>query len=149
MTQNDHHWLLAKAMIEAKLDGTLYYYQQAIEIAPFSDIAVYSLARFLDYKLRTKNEINNQKTVARIINNYNEVLRINPGIISALVDQGYLNWLIGDLKEAKEKFKRGLQYKEIVSETFTADLNYGLAKIAAEEDDFSKSLELYTRDYFY
>ena len=79
---------------------------------------------------------------------YEEVLKINPGNIVALAAQGYVLWLLGgadNAKLAKKKFETGLEFKDIVRETFVGELNYGLARIAAEEGAFEESYALYTQ----
>lgn len=141
MTNEDPLWLLAESEIRP-LEERLQIVQQAIEIAPSFEIALYRKAQYSELELRIKNEVKWER-VENVVNQYDEVLRINPGNIAALVAQGYLYWLVEKLDEAREKFERGLGYKAIVSETFTGDLNYGLARIAAEKGEFNKSFELY------
>jgi hypothetical protein len=128
----DPLWLLAAGQVQADSEMELFYLRRATEAADQFEIAQYLLARCQEYRLRQRDEIARDR-VRLVIDDYDRVLRINPGNIAALAAQGYLWWLAEELEKAKEKFLEGCAVKAIVQETFVGELNYGLARIAAEK----------------
>jgi tetratricopeptide (TPR) repeat protein len=142
LSVGDPLYLLAAAEIEPDLSKEIFLFQQAADRAPDFEIAQYRLAYYSEMRFRAQNEI----TMARagsVIKEYDEVLRINPGNIASLAAQGYLLWLLRSKKKAKKKFEEGCAIKAIVRQTFIGELNYGLARIAAEEGRFNTSYDLY------
>ena len=143
-------YLLAAAEIEADLNKEILLFQQATELAPDFEIAQYRLAYYSEMRFRAQNELTKARAES-VIKEYDEVLRINPGNIASLAAQGYLWWLLEDLNKAKSlnkakrKFKEGCDVKATVRQTFIGELNYGLARIAAEEGQFNMSYDLYTQ----
>lgn len=142
LSQTDPLWLLAAAEIQPDLDGTLFLLRRATEMAPDFEIAQYRLANFSEMRLRARNEIGKDR-VQSVIEEYDEVLRINPGNTGALAAQGYLSWLLEELEEARKKFEEGRELKASVRQTFIGEFNYGLARVAAEKGEFNKSYDLY------
>jgi hypothetical protein len=53
----------------------------------------------------------------------------------AWANVGYMHWLLEEFGRARDAYERGRQYKEIKRETFVAQLDYGLARIAGEGPD--------------
>jgi tetratricopeptide (TPR) repeat protein len=143
MSERNALYLLAAGAIESDLDKEILLFRKATEIAPDFQIAQFLLAHYSNMQFRKQNEIVKARAKS-VMKEYDEVLKINPGNIAALAAQGYLIWLQGDLDEAKKKFKEGCEVKANVRETFIGELNYGLARIAAEEGDFDKSYDLFT-----
>jgi tetratricopeptide (TPR) repeat protein len=138
-------WLLAAAELQPDLTQKLLYLQQATETARDFEIVQYLLAFHSEMRLRIRDEIQ-QAWVERVIKHYDAVLKINYGNIRALVAQGYLWWLLGgkeNLEKAWKKFEEGREIKTINRQTFDGDLNYGLARIAAENGDFNASYNFY------
>jgi len=137
-------WWLARAEAEADVNKKLDFLRKATEFDSSFEIAQYRLAQFSEMRVRMRDEIPMER-VDSLIEEYDEVLRINPGNIGALSAQGYLLWLAGNLEEAQKKFDEGLQSKAIVRQTFVGDLQHGLARIAAENGDINRSFNLYTQ----
>jgi tetratricopeptide (TPR) repeat protein len=135
-------YLLALAIIEPDLGRKIPIFRQAAEAAPDFEMAQYLLAYFSGMRFRMQNEIVEARARS-VIEEYEKVLRINPGNIAALSSQGYIYWLLGDFRKARKKFEEGRGTKAVVSETFIGELNYGLARIAAEEGDFEKTCDLF------
>ena len=135
-------YLLALAIIEPDLGRKIPIFRQAAEAAPDFEMAQYLLAYYSEMRFRMQNEIVEARARS-VIEEYEKVLRINPGNIAALSSQGYIYWLLGNFKKAKKKFEEGRGTKAVVSETFIGELNYGLARIAAEEGDFEKTCDLF------
>jgi hypothetical protein len=67
-----------------------------------------------------------------VIEQYERVLATNPGNIAAWANTGYLLWLIEDNERAEGVFLRGSEYRERKSGAVSAELAYGLARVAAE-----------------
>ena len=142
LSERNALYLLALAIIEPDLGKKIPIFRQATEAAPDFEMAQYLLAYYSEMRFRMQNEI--AETRARsVIDEYEKVLRINPGNIAALSSQGYIYWLLGNFSKAKKKFEEGRGTKAVVSETFIGELNYGLARIASEEGDFEKSYALF------
>jgi type III secretory pathway component EscV len=138
-------YLLTAGAIEPDIEREIRYFRLATESNPNFQIAQFLLSYYLERHFRSQNEINYERAKI-VLEEYDKVLEINPGNIAALAAQGYIYWLLKDKNdEAKEKFKEGCDFKTIVCETFIGELNYGLARIAAEEGRFNTSYELYTQ----
>ncbi len=144
-------YYLVAGTIEPNVDKALFLFRQSAELASDFQMAQYLLAYYSELKFRIQDEISDDR-VKSVIEEYKRVLDINPGNIAALAAQGYLYWLLVDhdnpetlkyLKEAKTKFKDGCEVKAIARQTFIGQLNYGLARIAAEEGDFNDSYDKY------
>ena len=79
-----------------------------------------------------------------VLEEYNDVLRINPGNIAAIAAQGHLYWLCGVADQAERKFNEGLELKSVSAETFVGEMYYGLARIAAEKGALGDSLRYFS-----
>jgi tetratricopeptide (TPR) repeat protein len=134
LSEQNALWLLAAAECEVSLDSKLQWLERAAEQDPEFEIALYRRAFFTEMRLRSRNEIES-KRVESVIDYYKHVLELNPANIGALAATAYLWWLIGDLKNARQRYEEGLEVKAIVSQTFIGDLSYGLARVLAEEGD--------------
>jgi tetratricopeptide (TPR) repeat protein len=137
-------WLLAAAECEVHVDSRLQWLERAAEQDPEFEIALYRRAFFTEMRLRSRNEIE-QERVHSVIAYYDRVLELNPANIGALAATGYLQWLIGDLKKARQRYEEGLEIKAIVSQTFIGDLSYGLARVVAEEGDRVRAFQLFSQ----
>ena len=118
---------------------------RAVELDSASDVAQYDLASALEMMWRARTTL--ERDVADVVRDeYERVLTVNPGNISAWGNLGYIDWLLGepeDLEQAARTFERGREYKEIKRETFVSELDYGLARIAAERGDFNEAYRRY------
>jgi len=115
---------------------------RAVELDSTFDVAQYDLASALEMMWRARPTL--ERDVAEVVRDeYERVLTVNPGNISAWGNLGYIDWLLGDLDRAARVFERGREYKEIKRETFVSELDYGLARIAAERGDFNEAYRRY------
>lgn len=128
------------------------FFLRAIELEPTFEVAQFELALAVERMWRRRRTL--EPTVADMIaDEYERVLTLNPGNIAAWASLGYMQWLLaerGDEKEreahlerAEQFLQRGREYKEIKRETFVAELDYGLARIAAERGDFKRAYRRY------
>ena len=118
---------------------------RAVELDSTSDVAQFDLASALEMMWRARTTL--ERDVAEVVRDeYERVLTVNPGNISAWGNLGYIDWLLGekeDLEQAEKVFERGREYKEIKRETFVSELDYGLARISAERGDFNEAYRRY------
>lgn len=142
LSERNALYILAAGEIEPDIDKEILLFRQATEIAPDFQIAQYLLAFSSEMLFRTQNEIAKARAKS-VIEEYDEILKINPGNIAALSAQGYIWWLLEDYDKAKKKYEEGREIKAIARQTFIGDLNYGLARIEAENGNFNKSYDLY------
>jgi hypothetical protein len=77
---------------------------------------------------------------------------MNPGNVAAYANAGFMLWLLSkpddppdDIRrrDVKSYYERGRRYKEIKRETFVVEIDFGLARLAAEEGHFEKAYEYY------
>jgi len=115
---------------------------RAVELDSTSDVAQYDLASALEMTWRARTTL--ERDVAEVVRDeYERVLTVNPGNVSAWGNLGYVEWLLGNLDQAERVFERGREYKEIARETFVSELDYGLARIAAERGEFNEAYRRY------
>jgi hypothetical protein len=140
------HYLFAAALLEPRTTSALSLLRRAVDLSPRFEVAQFERARRTEALWQFRPEL--EKTVADTVKaHYMEVVRINPGNIQAWSSLGHTFWLIAqtdeELKEAQRYFRRGLEYKEIKRETFTAGLDYSLARVAAELGEFADAYRHY------
>ena len=143
LSETDPLYLLTAATIEADAEKAILLFRQATEATAF-EIAQYSLAQNLEMQFRMQDELLAQRAES-VLREYLQVLAINPGNIAALASRGYLFWLLEEAGHATRTFENGLEIKAIMHQTFIGELNYGLARIAAEKGQFNRSYDLYTQ----
>src|SRR5262249_39688142 len=123
----------------ADIEQALHYLRQAIDVAPRFEIALFRNAYYFEMRLRMQDDLSLAR-VREVIEEYDQVLKVNAGNIAALASQGYLWWLcdgssentVFNLKKAERRFEAGRQVKAISGQTYIGDLNYGLARVVAE-----------------
>ncbi|MGR9116049.1 MAG: hypothetical protein ACU85E_09805, partial [Gammaproteobacteria bacterium] len=132
--------------VESHLRTELQIFQRVVELEPRFEVALFSLAYKAEYLWRTRPSL--ERNVAELVlKQYEEVLKLNPGNVGAWANRGYIRWLLGepeDLRLASEDYRSGREYKDIKRETFVAELDHGLARIAAEQGSFTKAYRYYT-----
>ena len=124
--------LLARSFVEGDLRKRTVYLRRARELSPEFEIVRYRLAVSLDMSARNLDKLTSERAQP-LIEEYESVLRINPGNVASLVGQGYLFWLIGDLESAERVYRVAIDLQEIVAQTFVGDLKYSFARVAAEK----------------
>ena len=70
---------------------------------------------------------------------YQRTIDLNPGNIGAWANRGYLHWLLEEPEAAAGCYRAGRDYRMIKQETFVAELDYGLARNAAELGDLREA----------
>lgn len=139
----DQRFLLAAALDEANPRKARERFERAVEASRRGDeIAQYLYAEAWELVWRGRLCDDLDPTGARAIcDAYRTVLALNPGNLSAWTSLGYVNWLVGAPDDAQLAFERGLDYKEIQTETYVAELDYGLARKLAEEGRFTHAYD--------
>ncbi|HEY3137113.1 MAG TPA: hypothetical protein VGL29_13880, partial [Blastocatellia bacterium] len=140
-------WFLATAEIETDLNKKLLFLNKATELDSDFEIAQYRFAKVSEMRLRLRGEIRRER-VEGVIQQYEEVLSINPGNIGASLAQGNLWWLLRDWDAAERKLNEGCDTKAIVRQTFVGEFLYGLARIAVEKGDLNGAYDLYGQAVF-
>ncbi|HXK03299.1 MAG TPA: FHIPEP family type III secretion protein [Verrucomicrobiae bacterium] len=132
-SDEDPRYLFVSGRNQSHLNSRMNLLRRATELEPRFEVAQWSLAITRETMWRTRPTL--ESNVAEIVlRDYEEVLKINPGNVSAWANRGYIRWLLCDPK-AKEEFENGLEYKAMRPQTFISELDYGLARIAAEQGD--------------
>jgi tetratricopeptide (TPR) repeat protein len=148
--EQDARFLYVKGRVVAKQPQQ--FFLRAIELEPTFEVAQFELALAVERMWRRRRTL--EPTVAEMIaDEYERVLTLNPGNIAAWASLGYMQWLLAEqgdeeereerLEKAEQFLERGRDYKEIKRETFVAELDYGLARIAAERGDFKRAYRRY------
>jgi hypothetical protein len=138
----DPRFLFVRAELEDRLLSRIPLFQRAVELAPRFEVAQFELASASEQLWRTRPSL--ERTVAEtVFEQYGDVLKLNPGNIAAWANYGYLWWLLDEHDEAKAKFEAGLRVKEIKREAYVAEIDHGLARLAAEAGDFAAAYDHY------
>jgi tetratricopeptide (TPR) repeat protein len=139
--------LYVRGALDPNLRTRQQFYQRASDLDPRFEIAHFELAYASEQMWRRRPTF--ERNVAeRVIEQYEDVLRINQGNLIAKGSQGYIYWLLGtaaDGQRAREAFETGRDYKSIDRDTSVACLDHGLARLAAEQGKFREAYEHYIR----
>jgi FHIPEP family protein len=139
--EEDPKYLFASGRAQSHLTSRMNLLRRAVELEPRFEVAQWLLAITHETLWRTRPSL--ERNVARIVlREYEEVLKINPGNVSAWANRGYVRWLLYDEK-AKQEFENGLEYKAMRPQTFISALDSGLARIAAEQGDMVTAYKHY------
>lgn len=148
-SEQDAGYVLALGEIEARLRSGLMHCRRAVELDNQSELARFDLA--MQAEMIWRQERLEPALSRAIFQEYRLLLRLNPGNIAAWSNVGYMHWLLaqGDdaeksRQQSEDAFKRGRDYKEIKGETFVGELDYGLARIAAEAGKFNEAYYYFT-----
>jgi hypothetical protein len=106
-----------------------------VNLAPRWETAQWSVAFQAEWQWRARPTFE-PALAENPLGEYQRVIDLNPGNIGAWANRGYLFWLLDKCNDAKASFGAGRDYKMIKQETFVAELDYGLARIAAEQGEF-------------
>lgn len=120
-----------KAEVEPRLVPSLDYLSQAKKLVATFEMALYRFAYYSDLLARDREQITPER-VKYLCEQYDQVLRVNPGNIASFIGQGYLLWLADDLDKAEKRIRGGIELQKVVSQTFVGDLKYMLGRIKAE-----------------
>jgi tetratricopeptide (TPR) repeat protein len=143
----DPTFLLIESRLELHQRTRLQILRRAVEARPRFEIAQFLLAAETETLWRGRPAF--ERTVADMaFREYQLVLDVNPGNMAAWANRGYMRWLLGspvDLREAHADFQAGRDYKAIKRDTLVAELDYGLARLAAERGDLEEAYGHYVR----
>jgi tetratricopeptide (TPR) repeat protein len=146
----DARFAYADGTIETRPRSRLLRFQRAVELDPKSEAAQFAYAFEAEKLWRTRPGLE-ADSAETIIEEYERVLALNPGNIATWGNLGYIQWLLADgrkkkdrLEQARQYFERGRDYKDIKRETYVAEIDYGLARIAAETGDFNRAYSCFT-----
>ncbi|MDR0359384.1 MAG: hypothetical protein LBJ87_07980 [bacterium] len=145
----DPRYLLAQALQEPDPRIARERFRHAVEANPADDeIAQYLLAEASERVWRSQLvDGPDPETAALVCREYQRVLQINPGNLSASTAVGYIRWLLGedkDLAAAEQAFRYGLEYKVVQRDTYVAELDYALARTLAEQGRFAEAYSHFT-----
>ena len=147
-SEEDPRFLFVCGSIQNHLTSRMNLLRRAIELEPRFEVARWSLAITRETLWRTRPSLE-PNVALLVLEEYEEVLKINPGNVSAWANRGYIRWLLADkdpdagLKRAREEFENGLEYKAMRPQTFISELDYGLARISAEQGDIVTAYKHY------
>ncbi|MET0938588.1 MAG: FHIPEP family type III secretion protein [Gaiellaceae bacterium] len=148
--EQDARYLYVKGRVVTRQRAQ--FFLRAVELEPTFEVAQFELALAVERMWRRRRTL--EPNVADMVaDEYERVLTLNPGNIAAWASLGYMQWLLAEQGDAQERdarleraeqfLERGREYKEIKRETFVAELDYGLARIAAERGDFKRAYRRY------
>lgn len=141
--ETDAKYLFAVAEVKALPSGEkLQLYQRAVELEPRFDVAQFSKALLMEMEWRKRLDLASN-VAGLVINEYKILQATNPGNVAAWSNCGYIWWLLGDAEQARKAFELGREYKVIKRETYVAELDYGLGRIAAEDGDFDTAYKYF------
>ncbi|HSE16293.1 MAG TPA: FHIPEP family type III secretion protein [Pyrinomonadaceae bacterium] len=131
----DIHFQMARSALAPREKQA---FRHLLNLAPRWETVQWSVAYEAERQWRARPAF--ESSLADIpIREYQNVIELNPGNVGAWANRGYLLWLLGKKDEAKESFRGGRDYKLIKQETFVAELDYGLARIAAEQGELQQA----------
>jgi hypothetical protein len=157
--ERDARYLFVRALLEDRLRACITLYQRAVELDSRFEAAQFQLAAHAELVWRSRRKLE-VSIASAIFDQYGRVLKLNPGNIAAWANTGYMQWLLKPSKRveaerefpepdrlelAKRRFEGGLRFKEIKQEAYVADLDHGLARIAAERGQFELAYRHYHR----
>ena len=139
---NNPRYVLALASTHQRLRSSLPYLRRAVELDPRSEVAQFQLARQTELFWRTRSSL--EPSVARhAIEEYKRVLKINPSNVRAWANIGYIQWLLGNGVRAREAYERARKLKDTLPDIYIADVDFGLARLAAEDMDVEGAYQHY------
>jgi hypothetical protein len=146
MTPSDSRWaaleLFTAGILEHRAMSRLQYVRAAAERAPRWQVAQFRLVREMEMLWRRRESLERDVAI-EIVDRYRS---LNPGIVAGWESAAYMHWLLGepsDLDMAEVLLERGRQYSEIQQDTFVSDIDYGLARVAAEKGDVPAAYKRY------
>jgi tetratricopeptide (TPR) repeat protein len=135
-------YLLAAGLAEVSPRRGIPLLRIAVEQDPRSEIAQCELAEKSEMIWRTRFALEHS-SAELVLEEYEKVLRINPGNVRAWANLGYMHWLLQDFTGARQAFLRGRDYKNIKPGTYVAEIDLGLARTTAEQGHFDEAYKYY------
>ena len=152
--EEDPRFLFVSGLLEVEVLTALPRLRRAVEFDPQFEAAQFRLAYNLEMLWRLRPGL--EENVAEMVfEEYESVVRLNPGNVAAWADLGYMRWMLAGFEQrkgakrvahaalARDAFESGRQYKEIKREAFVGVLDHGLARLAAEDGRFKEAYRHY------
>jgi hypothetical protein len=141
--ERDARFFFVRGEAEPGARTAVPFFRRAVELDPKFEVAQFRLASSMEDAWRARPTF--ERTEAGMVfDEYRHVLTLNPANITAWANLGYMAWLLEDARGAEYAYESGREYKDIKRETFVAELDYGLARLAAERGDFAAAYRHYT-----
>jgi tetratricopeptide (TPR) repeat protein len=155
-SRQDAGFLFASGLVEPTRLRALRLLGRAVELEPMMEMAHFLHAVAYETIWRGRDDL--EPEIAAVIDaEYEEVIALNPGNLSAWASRGYIGWLLADRKAAAEAadpkaaaemadawrcravdaLETGRQYKEVRREATIGELSWNLTRLAAETGDFT------------
>ncbi len=143
----DAEFLMAGGLLEDREVPALRLLASAVERDPSLARARYEHARLHERLLR-KREVFEPAVANAVDEEYASVLAIDPANVSAWANRAYVAWLLSSADPGEEldssetpswrrravsSLKAGREYKDVRAETMVGELDWNLARVAAEE----------------
>lgn len=152
MARDDADYLFVAGMTEPDRLLSLRLFGQAVALDRSMERALFHRAEEYDKIWRRRDTL--EAEVAMTVDAaYRDVIVLNPGNLSAWGRRGYLGWMLAegnanaDSAEWREfaisALSTGRQYKEVRREASVAELDWNLARLAAEQGDFATAYDYY------
>lgn len=160
--RRDAEFLYVSGLVEPGRLSAIRLFRQAAERNPGLEGAHFSGAVLCEELWRRRPRF--EPEIARLVDaEYRAVVEINPGNIAAWANRGYVSWLLAGASSngssasattsaddewdwrahARFALETGRQYKEVRREALVAELDWNLARLAAEDGDFRKAYAHY------
>jgi tetratricopeptide (TPR) repeat protein len=143
--REDADYLFAAGMTEPDQLLSLRLFAQAVALDPAMERALFHKAEKYDKIWRRRDSLESEVALT-VDAAYRDVIALNPGNLQAWGRRGYLGWMLaeGDTKadsarwreHATSMLRTGRQYKEVRREASVAELDWNLARLAAEQGEF-------------
>jgi tetratricopeptide (TPR) repeat protein len=153
----DSEFLIAEALLAEDPIRSLRLLTRAVEHDPKHERARFMKSSRLERLWRLKPSL--ESAPAAVLDaEYAEVLKIDPGNVSAWANRGYVGWLLSKADPGKERapagslswrrralscLDAGVRYKEVRRDAMVGELNWNLVRFRAEEGDFPRAYEHY------
>ena len=127
--------------------GNTYYesleYQNALDM--YNDAIINNPNNYLAY-LKKANCLYHLNRSNEAINVYNQCLKMNPKLISAVYNIGYVEYSFKNFSEASMKFTQALDLaNKAKKEKYFEPIYYGKALCFFQEGDFKNALQLFEK----
>ncbi len=139
---DDQIYLFVSARIAGETRTRLSTLRHAVELDPRFELAQFDLAYETEMLWRSR-ETFEAAGAESVLDKYNKVTNINPGNLGGWANSGHACWLIGDLEKARSRFEQGIRYREVQKDAYVSELQYGLARICAEEGKIEDAYRYY------
>jgi hypothetical protein len=152
---DDCEFLLAEATLAEDPIRSLRLLTRAVERDPKHERARFMKASRLEQLWRKKTTLESAPACV-FDDEYAEVIRIDPGNVSAWANRAYVGWLLSQADPGQERagskalswrrlalscLDAGIRYKEVRRDAMVGELNWNLARFRAEEGEFAAAYE--------